>query len=194
MLNVGCGPRDITRLHQYFPPPLWREVRLDADAAVEPDVLAALPEMTAVPDAQVDAVWTSHLLEHLYGCEVPQALREFHRVLRPGGVAMIFAPDLQAAAERIAQGRGEEPLYTSGLGPVCAMDMVYGFGPALAAGNILMAHRTGFTAAILERLLGEAGFIGVTVHRLAYCELFATAFQSGSAGLFHTPVSHRGGV
>ncbi|CAO3424229.1 class I SAM-dependent methyltransferase [Azospirillum doebereinerae] len=175
VLNVGCGPRSITRLHQHFPPRDWREVRLDADPEVEPDILAQLPRLSPVADASVDAVWASHSLEHLEEDAARIALEEFLRVLRPGGVAMIAVPDLQSVARILVEDRADEILYQSPLGPVRALDVVYGFAPLIAAGNTLMAHRTGFTGTRLKRFLEKAGFAAPVVYRLANHELFAIA-------------------
>ena len=37
-----------------------------------------MTDMSMVDSAAVDAVWSSHNLEHLYAHEVPVALGEFH--------------------------------------------------------------------------------------------------------------------
>jgi SAM-dependent methyltransferase len=46
------------------------------------------------PDAAFEAVFGSHVLEHLTPAEAEATLRETHRVLRPGGVVRIAVPDL----------------------------------------------------------------------------------------------------
>ena len=48
-------------------------------------------------DGAFEAVYASHLLEHLYLSEGRALLRECYRVLRPGGVIRIVVPDLEAA-------------------------------------------------------------------------------------------------
>lgn len=157
-LNVGCGPRGITPLGTAFPVEQWRELRLDIDPTVAPDIVASITDMAPLPDGAVDAVWSSHNLEHLYPHEVPLALAEFLRVLRPGGMLLLAVPDLQTVARAIAEDRLDEPLYSSSAGPIAPIDIVFGLRPALAAGNHFMAHRTGFTPAVLGRALQEAGF------------------------------------
>ncbi len=165
VLHVGCGTFAPEKLHPAFRGPEWRELRLDIDPATKPDILANLLDMSAVRTAEVDAVYSSHNLEHLYTHEVPLALREIRRVLRPEGMAVITLPDLQAVAERIVADGLESTAYQSPAGPIRPIDILYGFEPALAAGNLFMAHRTGFTARSLGNALLAAGFATVTLQR-----------------------------
>jgi SAM-dependent methyltransferase len=161
-LHVGCGPRRKDGTTPGFAGPEWAEVRLDIDPAVAPDIVASMTDMRGVvPDAAFDALFSSHNLEHLYAHEVPLALAEFRRVLRPEGFAVITCPDLQAVARAIAEDRLTEPLGQSPAGPITPLDMVFGWRPALAAGNHFMAHRCGFTFTFLGRLLRAAGFASV---------------------------------
>jgi len=107
--------------------------------------------MDRIADGSIDAIWSSHNLEHLADPEVPRALVEFLRVLRPGGVAWIALPDVQSLAERIASGELDAPTCHSSAGPISAAGILWGHRAALAAGRTWMAHRTGFSAATLER-------------------------------------------
>ncbi|TWA82801.1 methyltransferase family protein [Azospirillum brasilense] len=178
VLNVGCGQRAISILGSSLPAEGWRELRLDIDPKVDPDIVASMTDMTPVPDGSVDAVWSSHNLEHLDPHEVPVALREFLRVLTPGGTLLLTVPDLQAVARLVAEDRLDETLYESRQGPIRPLDIVYGYGPALAAGNRFMAHRNGFTPNLLGRLLQEAGFEPVAMWRRAQAyELQVKAFR-----------------
>ena len=124
----------------------------------------------------VDAVWSSHNLEHLHRHEVPVALAEFRRVLRPGGQMLLTLPDLQRIAELVAADGLEDEAYSSPAGPITALDMIYGHTPSLARGNRHMAHKTGFTARTLTQLLTEAGFTGVALQREGFA-LWARAYK-----------------
>jgi SAM-dependent methyltransferase len=157
-LHVGCGPRNGTGLHPAFSGPDWDEIRLDIDPAVQPDIVGSITDLGALSDSSVDAVWSSHNLEHLEPHEVPLALSEFHRVLRSGGLLLLTLPDIEAVCRLVAEGNLEEPVYTSPAGPVAPLDILYGFRPFLERGNVHYAHRTAFTARTLARHLANAGF------------------------------------
>ncbi|MCK4828015.1 methyltransferase domain-containing protein, partial [bacterium] len=118
VLHVGCGSPHPDQLHQLFHGPEWTEVRIDIDQHVQPDILASIVDMSVVPSECADAVYSSHNLEHLYPHEVPLALREFLRVLKPTGFALISLPDLRAVAELIVADKLDEPAYQSPAGPI----------------------------------------------------------------------------
>lgn len=175
VLNVGCGPCSDPRLEAAFPVSEWREVRLDIDPAVSPDIVASIINMECVASASVDAVWSSHNLEHLFAHEVPLALSEFFRVLKPGGSAIIAVPDLQGVAKQVSEDHLEDPLYISEVGPIGALDIIFGHGISIASGNTFMAHKTGFSPKSLGKSLMFAGFEPVIIRRLDNFELVAHA-------------------
>jgi SAM-dependent methyltransferase len=179
VLHVGCGAYTSEKLHAAFRDDNWHEVRLDINAAVHPDIVATITDMAPVADGCVDAVFSSHNLEHLYPHEVPVALREFKRVLKPTGFALITLPDLQEVARLVATGKLDEPVYMSPLGPIAPLDILYGYRPDLAAGNMFMAHHTGFTSQMLVNALIGAGFVAATVQRVPPTfSLWAIAFPT----------------
>ncbi len=166
VLHVGCGSYYPEGLHEAFRHDRWMEVRFDIDPAVEPDIIGSLTDMSAVDSGSVDAIWSSHNVEHLYHHQVPIALAEFFRVLSPGGVALITLPDIQKVAEQVATGNLEDPLYFTGGGaPIAAIDILYGWGTSIRDGNHYMAHLTAFTAESLQQKLIAAGFQDVVVSR-----------------------------
>jgi predicted SAM-dependent methyltransferase len=59
------------------------------------DIVADCASMPMIGSGTVEAVYASHILEHLnYDSELPATLREIMRVLRPGGQLMVSVPDL----------------------------------------------------------------------------------------------------
>jgi SAM-dependent methyltransferase len=174
LVNVGCGPRNDSKLPGYFND--WRQLRVDIDAAVQPDILADLTDLSPIPDASADAVWAAHCVEHLYEHQVKIALGEFRRVLRDDGFACVIVPDLQIVAQYVAADRLHETLYDSPAGPVTPHDILFGFGAAIAGGRTSMAHRCGFTPTMLQRCFSELTWGEVLLRRRsAELELVAVA-------------------
>ena len=103
LLNFGCG--ETTH-------PDW--TNLDA-SPVSPDVIAHdLRRRFPFADGAFDAVYGSHVLEHLEPDAASRLLGECHRILRSGGILRIVVPDLEAIArlyldslERAASGDSE---------------------------------------------------------------------------------------
>jgi len=163
VLHVGCG----TKHKAHLPGPLsgagWEETRYDIDPGVKPDIVGDITDLSAIEDGAYDALFSSHNIEHLFAHQVPVALAEFARVLRPGrGIAVITCPDLQSIGQAIAEGRVFEALYTSPAGPIAPIDILYGHRASIARGNHFMAHRTGFTGQALVDALRRAGFAAST--------------------------------
>jgi tetratricopeptide (TPR) repeat protein len=179
VLHVGCGDYAREKLPPIFRHAGWREVRLDIDQAVKPDLVASMTDMRVVADGDFEAVYSSHNIEHLYPHEVPVALQEMRRVLKPSGFLLITLPDVQEVARHIAEGKLDDPLYMSAMGPIAPLDILFGHRPSLASGNLFMAHRTGFTSGTLAAALIGAGFAAALVQRnpAGYC-LTAVAFRS----------------
>lgn len=87
LLNLGCG----STFH-----PDW--VNLDFTPR-PPHVLGYdLRHGVPFPDGLFDAVYHSHVLEHMPRRGAPGFLRECLRVLRPGGVLRVAVPDLEGIA------------------------------------------------------------------------------------------------
>jgi SAM-dependent methyltransferase len=162
VLHVGCGtaPRPTE-----FPEADWCEIRLDIDERVAPHVVASITDIPLI-DGGVDAVYSSHVLEHVFFHEAEKALAEWYRILKPGGVVILKVPDLQSVMEAALRYGLLHPLYVSDSGPISAVDILFGLRTSLAQGNAFYAHKTGFTGDLLAKMLTAAGFTGVDVVRL----------------------------
>jgi hypothetical protein len=163
LLNVGCGPRGGGRLPACFD--AWRQVRVDVDAAVEPDLIADITDLAEIEDDFADALWAAHCLEHLYDHQVSVALQEFRRVVRDDGFVCVIVPDLQTVANYIAADRLHETLYESPAGPVTPHDVFFGYGAAIAGGRESMAHRCGFTPTALIQRFKAQKFAEIVLRR-----------------------------
>jgi SAM-dependent methyltransferase len=177
VLNAGSGPLSVRSLHAAFVPESWQETRLDIDAANRPDVVGSITDMSlAFLPKTFDAVWSSHILEHLYAHQVASALQEFRRVLKPDGFAFVTSPDIEAVAALIVEKGLDYVAYMSPAGPITALDMLYGHSASIAHGRIHMAHKSGFTTTLLGQRLVDAGFSTVYARRDRY-ELWALALM-----------------
>ncbi|MFZ4795651.1 MAG: class I SAM-dependent methyltransferase [Blastocatellia bacterium] len=87
MLNLGCGDR-------YHAD--WTNV--DMQAAGKGVIVSDLRSGIPFPDCYFDAVYHSHLLEHLPRHEAYGLIDECYRVLKPRGIIRVVVPDLEAIA------------------------------------------------------------------------------------------------
>jgi predicted SAM-dependent methyltransferase len=176
-LHVGCGQKYKDKTTREFNRPEWKELRFDIDKNARPDIVGTMLDMSAVPTASVDAIFSSHNIEHLYPHDVPIALAEFKRVLKPDGYAVITCPDLKSVCALIADDRLTEPAYSSPAGPIAPLDILYGHRQSMLAGNLYMAHRCGFTEKVLSSTLRQAGFalIASKARPHPYYDLWAVA-------------------
>lgn len=151
VLNVGSGTNTLPEWQEAG----YRVVRVDVDPAMQPDVVASMTDLG--PIGPFDAVYCSHALEHLYPHEVPIALAEFYRVLRPNGVAWVLVPDLQdvkPTADDLGNG-------------VSGLHLFYG-DPRCIPTQPYMAHHCGFVESTLFDAMTAAGFECQTVRSEPY--------------------------
>lgn len=143
VLHAGCGRA---------PLPEWlpgQETRLDIDPDVSPDFVAPLTDMGEI--GQYEIAYCSHALEHLAPHEINIALKEFYRVLIPGGFLIVVVPNLAGVLP------DNTVIYESPAGPITGLDMYYGKA-SMVEENPYMAHKYGFVRSTLEDFLQRAGF------------------------------------
>jgi len=180
VLHMECGRANIRSMPLLFQS-RWREIRVDPDPDVVPDIVADLRNMSGIATGSVDAVYSSHNIAHLYHHEVAPALREFHRLLKSDGMLVVTSPDLQSIGALMADDKLDEPAYVSPAGPVAPLDMLFGFRPNIALGSMQGVHRTGFTASSLAKMLAACGFHGVEIERGDNFDLWALAYANEAA-------------
>jgi SAM-dependent methyltransferase len=157
-LHVGCGPQYKSGI-KGFDNDNWKEIRFDIDEKVNPDIVGTLLDMSQVETGSVDAIFSSHNIEHIFPHEVSIALKEFYRVLKEDGMVVLTCPDLQSVCEAVVNDKLLEPLYeTSDGNKISPIDILYGWRAPIAAGNEYMAHKGGFTYSVLNGAFIEAGF------------------------------------
>ena len=177
-LHVGCGPAKKSNTTAGFNTDAWQEIRFDIDPGCSPDVVGTVVDMSAVADKSVDAIFSSHNIEHVYPHEVGQVLNEFLRVLSDDGFVVLTCPDLQAVCEVVAADKLLEPIYELPVGPISPLDVLYGLRPAIAAGNHYMAHKCGFTFSVLTKLFLSSSFKSVYGGRRPhFFDLWIMAFK-----------------
>jgi SAM-dependent methyltransferase len=178
-LHVGCGHEDKSQING-FDNDDWKEIRFDINKNVNPDIVGTLTDMSLVKTESVDAIYSSHNIEHIYPHEVPIALKEFYRVLKDDGIVVISCPDLQGVCEAVVNDRLLEPLYETAAGPISPIDILYGWRKDLVKGNEHMAHKGGFTYTSLNASFFEAGFkarYGGRFQEAGAPNLFLVAFK-----------------
>jgi hypothetical protein len=151
VLNVGAGKVKLSNQILLFED--YKELRLDV-AECNPDIEGNIIDLKNVPNESVDAIYASHVLEHVHFHEVPIALKSFMRVLKEGGFALIRVPDLADIASMIKDNL-LDTYYESGVGPVTPLDVIYGHSGMVAQGGSYMAHKTGFTLKSMSMILNE---------------------------------------
>lgn len=159
VLNAGSGDQAHARLHPAFDLQAWTQIRFDADPKVAPDILGDIAVMgRSVPPACLDAIWCSHMLEHVSTHQVVPTLAQFRHALKDDGFVLITCPDLTAVARFIVEHGSTTTAYVSAAGPITPIDMLFGHTRSIAAGNDYMAHKTGFTGPSLGAVAIQAGF------------------------------------
>jgi hypothetical protein len=180
-LHVGCGSKYKDQTTKTFSTDAWTELRFDIDPSVSPDVVGTMTDMSSVASESADAIFSSHNIEHLYPHEVPVAMTEFLRVLKPDGFAVITCPDLRSVCALVAEGKLLDSAYTAPAGSIAPIDILYGHRPAMAKGNLFMAHRCGFTELVLSATLRATGFQAVATMargRAPFFDLWALASKN----------------
>lgn len=141
-LNIGCGSRyldgwtniDIVK----------REAKREKYKGKQPDIIGDIRDIP-LEDNSVDEAMAIHVIEHFYVWEVPNLLREWVRILKPGGKLIIEVPDLEKVVSYMAHGVKDKTLTFWPL---------YGNPESK---DPLMLHKWGYTMKSLGHILELVG-------------------------------------
>lgn len=103
------------------------------------------------PSDTAEAIFSSHVLEHLFMDEVEYLISEMYRVLVPGGICRIVVPDLEKI---VSLYQPEDPR-------AFLRDMF----EVSSRGSVKNQHHCGFTGVFLSKLATEAGFTACSVEK-----------------------------
>ncbi|MEG4201678.1 glycosyltransferase [Microcoleus sp. Pol12A5] len=138
-LHIGCGTsikEGYYNIDQY----------VEAPGVIQMDIFNLSFESDSV-----DEIFTEHMLEHIGKFEVPLAIKEWARVLKPDGKLVMNLPNLEWCMQQwLAKPEDERWGWQ--------LDTV--FGLQTHAGEF---HKTGFTAPRLQQLLKVAGFQNINI-------------------------------
>jgi predicted SAM-dependent methyltransferase len=131
------------------PKPGWKILNVQPGPTV--DVVGDCTNLGQFSDESVAEIYGSHVLEHLsYIGELETTLREFHRVLVPGGKVRISVPDFELLCRMFLHPSlaTEQRFYI--------MRMVFG-----GQTDPTDFHKVGLTWEFLATYLNAAGFSGI---------------------------------
>jgi len=121
------------------------------DLVTECDIKASM-DAIPLPDGCVEGIFSSNALEHIGKHQIIPTLREWRRLLKPGGKIQLVLPDLEWAVLWWLSHQEDRGW---------SMDIIYGH--QLHEGEY---HKTGFTPRIIWEYFMEAG--GFEVHKIEY--------------------------
>ena len=147
-LNLGCGDKILEGYVNVDVAP--------SRAGKRPDVLCDLHALAPFEENTVDEILSVHVVEHFWRWEVVDVLKEWVRVLKPGGLMVLECPNLKSACEAFLANPELNAL--PGKEGQRTMWVFYG-DPAWR--DPLMVHRWGYTPMSLARVMHEAGLVNL---------------------------------
>jgi SAM-dependent methyltransferase len=147
-LNLGCGDKIL--------PGYVNVDVVEARAGMKPDVICDLHDLAPFADATADEILSVHVVEHFWRWEVRDVMREWARVLKPGGRMVIECPNILSACRTFLENPGQ--FSREDQNGQRTMWVFYG-DPKWK--DPLMIHRWGYTPDSLKELLAEVGLSDV---------------------------------
>lgn len=155
-LHLGCGP---VILDGYIN--VDGEYAANIPGVVVYDITKELP----IPDNTVEEILTVHVIEHIAPNEVSTMLKEWYRVLKPGGQVATEWPDLLKACNFLV----EDPsrIYSDNK-KVKKMGVAGIYGNIAKHKDPIMLHKWGYSAEAMCKLYQDNGYTRTEVQENQY--------------------------
>jgi len=124
-------------------------INVDVDRNLQADVYDDISKLRKFRDSSYELIYACHVLEHFSHDEVPHVLKNWTRVLKPGGKIYISVPDI----DRIVNIYTENWEHFQTRGNTPWIGLIYG-----GQSDQYDFHKTGFNFNWLSSLLEDAGF------------------------------------
>lgn len=132
-IHLGCGPINA----QGF-------INIDLKPYSHIHYIQDVETLSMFPDESADLIYASHVLEHISHSKLSEVLKEWHRVLKRGGILRLSVPDFEKIINIYLS---EEKDIKSIIGPLMGgQDNAYNF------------HKSVFNENYLRELLLLSGF------------------------------------
>lgn len=154
-LNLGCGDKIL---------PDYINVDVaEARAGKKPDIQCNITDLSIFKTDYADEIMAIHVVEHFWRWEVLDILKEWTRVLKPGGLMILECPNLISACQTLLA--NPELASRPDAAGQRSMWVFYG-DPGWK--DPLMIHRWGYTPQSLSALMHEAGLINIRQEPAVY--------------------------
>ena len=144
-LNLGSGAMSLRG---------YVNVDVASRGQCKPDVVCDIRTMEVIESNCADEVMAIHVIEHFWRWEVVDVLREWVRVLKPGGRLVLETPNLLTACEELLK----NPNIASGPGVEGQRSMWCLYGDP-SHRDPLMCHPWLYTPVSLGQVMLEVGLI-----------------------------------
>lgn len=114
----------------------------------------------SIPYRNLEAIYASHIVEHIAIEEVPKMLSHWFECLAPGGQVIINVPDMEWLSREIVKTEKGFPPESEYFNTVDKLMFVI-YGP----GEGFDQHKSGFTKGTLYQKLSDSGFIDIDINR-----------------------------
>lgn len=147
-LHLGCGARYIRGF-----------AHIDLADYTHIDYKRDVSDLSVFADESVELIYSSHTLEYFDRLEVRDTLREWHRVLKKGGILRVAVPDFEALIKIYEQYKDLNKI----VGPLYGRMTI-----RTPEGEKTIYHKTVYDFESLKEILESSGF--KNIHRYDWRE------------------------